>query len=326
MTTTARHVFDGCTPTWCGHGSQPPRLGWLGKIHTNLSDDPLTFARDDVTTRLAVGTSTPRAMRFWATAFGLIQPITPTHWRRSKARPFEPTERGHWLLDQDTGADPWQEDPGTQWLLHWWLLSSGTCPVPTFRYLLADAPFSRFTREEAIRHVRAAADRTGWKDPGRDQISRDITCLLGMYASPLDGRDPDHPRASIEDALLNPFRDMHIVHRDPATGADAFRVHRSAGSAAPRQLVAYACFNHLDRMPLTENSVALSRLASDPSGPGRCFLAPTPVLRAALEDAAGRHPDLLINFVDNQDGGVRLVWSGAPGRAAGRLLNGYYDR
>ena len=73
---------------------------------------------------LGVGKNMVNAMRYWSKAFKLTQ--EHAHGDPSTgARLAAPTWRARWLLDEN-GADPYLEDTGSLWLLHWWLLSART--------------------------------------------------------------------------------------------------------------------------------------------------------------------------------------------------------
>ncbi|MEU9754363.1 DUF4007 family protein [Streptomyces althioticus] len=315
---TGNPPLNGCTPTWAGHGNYPPRYGWLSKTHNALTEDPDTFTRPDTTVRLGVGTSQVRAMRFWSTAFGLARPA-----HRSG---LTPSGRGTWLLDPTSGADPYQEDPATQWLLHWWLLSSDTCPTPTFHYLIADAPLSTYGRTDAVAAVRRATRRIGWKDPGDNLVSRDLTAFLAMYAYEPQTAERGTPEGNrlLEDAAFNPWRALHITLRVPGR-KDVFQVNRHAGKAAPKPLLAYACLDHAARISEGHTHVALSRLHTDPSGPGRVMLADHATLCRALETTAARLPELGLGIDDTAEDGPRLHWTGPADQAAARILADHYD-
>ncbi|MFE7963456.1 DUF4007 family protein [Streptomyces cellulosae] len=318
---TGNPPLNGCTPTWAGHGNYPPRYGWLSKTYNELTADPATFTRPDVTVRLGVGSSQVRAMRFWTTAFGLAAPARGPHQTG-----LTPTGRGTWLLNLDTGADPYQEDPGTQWLLHWWLLSRDACPTPTIHYLIADAPLSTYRRVDAIAAVRRAARRIGWTEPSTDLVSRDLTAFLAMYAHEPNTAERGTPEGNrlLEDAAFNPWRSLHLVLRVPGQ-QDVFQINRHAGKTAPKHVLAYACLDHAARTSGGHTHTAMSRLHTDSSGPGRVMLADHATLYRALETTAARLPELGLDIDDSAEGGPRLHWTGTASEAAQRILADYYD-
>lgn len=310
----------GCLPAFGRHRTYPPRQGWLLKVHTALQDDPHLFHRPDAPVVLGVGSSMVASMRFWARAFGLIQEDG------AGSGAAAPTSRGHWLLDED-GADPYLEDPTSLFLLHWWLLSSTPCSVPGWYYVFAQAGLSTFTRAELRTYIRRAAEQTGWKSPADDTIGRDIACMAAMYA-PQAG-SPDQPRASVEDVLSNPFRDLNLLHTAAPAGrhhgdrSHVLGLNRGAGRLAPDAVLAYACLDHAARIAApAPGSTTLSLLANGPGSPGRVLLIDTRSLRIALERAAHRYPGLSV--VESAADEVLLTYSAPPAVLANEVLAAAY--
>lgn len=312
----------GCVPAFGRHRTYPPRQGWLLKVHTALQNDPHLFRHPDATVILGVGSSMVPSMRFWTGAFGLVQDDA------AGSGAAAPTLRGHWLLDED-GADPYLEDPASLWLLHWWLLSGTPCSVPAWYYLFAQAGLSTFTRAELRSYIRRAAEQTGWKPPADDTIGRDVACMAAMYAPQVGS--PDQPRASVEDVLSNPFRDLNLL-RTAAPGnhhrgdrSYVLGLNRGAGRLAPDAVLAYACLDHTARIAApAPGSTALSLLANGPGSPGRVLLIDTGSLHNALKRAARRYPGLSV--VESAAGEVLVAYSAPPAVLADEVLASAHRR
>ncbi|MGA5442486.1 DUF4007 family protein [Streptomyces griseoincarnatus] len=309
-----------CVPAIGQHHGYPPRFGWLLKAHNALRADPLAFQRPDATVTLGVGSSMVGAIRFWARAFGLIAPT---------AGGAAPTARGHWLLDEEDGADPYLEDHASYWILHWWLLSAERCQVPTWYYLFALGGRSRFTRAELRALVQRAATDSGWRAPADATLARDVSCLVTMYAPTV--ASPDQPRASIEDVLTNPFRDLGVLSTAPQATFDRrdrsheLYVHRTAGHSAPDAVVAYACLSYAARADGGRpGAISLSRLATGTASPGRVLLTDTAFLRKALTRAAQRWG--LFDVVESSAGEDMLAYAEPPSALASRVLAAHYQR
>ncbi len=320
--TDPKAPLAGCARAFGRHRTYPPRQGWLLKTHNALTQDPGTFRRDDAPVVLGVGSSMVPAMRFWAYAFGLIHHLDDGT--------SSPTSRGHWLLDEDQGADPYLEDPRSLWLLHWWLLGDiRPCQVPTWYYLFAEFWRTRTTRAELRQHVRAAAEHTYGTAPADDTITRDIACLVAMYAPTIGSED--QPRAGLEDVLANPFRDLHLIEAGEPSAvyrgdrSQELRIHRWAGRSAPADIVAYACLSYAARAcGPGPGSISIARLAKGPASPGRVLLTKQTHLRGTLERAAGRHPQLAV--AQSALGEDLLAYSGPPQALAEQILADAYRR
>lgn len=305
--------LSGCLPAFGRHRGYPPRYGWLRKVHVALLQDPRAMSRPDATVVLGVGKSMVPAMSFWSQAFGLS---------RREGRHLVPTARAHRLLDDDCGTDTFLDLDVSLWLLHWWLLSASPCHVPSWLYLFGYAPVSRYSRTELQGRLANTAGAAGWKAPASSVLGADIACLVSMYAP------GDHTAATVEDALSNPFRTLHLLDPEPPAGSPGDRshlvtVHRTAGRRCPSSIQAYASLDFAARtFGHTPGSISLSRLGSDPLGPGRLLLTGTAELRRTLHRTAEQHPDLAV--VQSADGEELLVFSSRPDRLAESLLAAAY--
>ncbi|WP_086809709.1 DUF4007 family protein [Streptomyces reticuliscabiei] len=312
--------FSGCVPAFGQHHGYPPRYGWLLKVHEALRADPLAFQRPDVHITLGVGASQVGAMRFWAQAFGLAAP--------SDGRALEPTARGRWLLDED-GADPYLEDVATYWVLHWWLLSAAPCAVPTWHFLIAQPGRFRYTRAELRELVRRTAEDAGWRVPADSTVARDISCLVTMYAPSV--ASPDQPRASIEDVLTNPFRDLGVLGSAPQADLNRrdrsheLSVNRQAGHRAPDAAVAYACLSYATLAAGTNaGGISVPRLATATGSPGRILLTDTTALRKSLKRGTQRWG--LFDVVESSAGEDMLTYTEPPAVLASRVLAAHYQQ
>ncbi|MGW7196158.1 DUF4007 family protein [Streptomyces chryseus] len=303
----------GCLPAYGRHRGYPPRDGWLRKVYLALLQDPSALRRPDATVVLGVGRSMVPAMAFWSQAFGLAA---------RDGRDLVPTDRAHWLLDEEAGADPYLELDSSLWLLHWWLVSSAQCHVPSWRYLFGYSPISRYSRTELQGCLAAAAEADGQKVPARSVLASDIACLVSMHAL------RDRTAASVEDEVSNPFRTLRLLDPEPPASGGADRSHgvavrRAAGRRCSDVVYAYASLDFAARIAgPAPGSISLARLASDPLGPGRLLLTGNEDLRRAVHRVAGRYADLAV--AQSGDGQETLAYSRGPALLAEEILAAAY--
>ncbi|MFD8731490.1 DUF4007 family protein [Streptomyces sp. NPDC059611] len=314
MSSRAPHApLAGCLPAFGRHRGYPPRYGWLRKVYDALLHDPNALRRPDATVVLGVGRSMIPSMVFWAQAFGLAT---------RSGQGMVPTDRAHWLLDDETGADPFLELDASLWLLHWWLVSAEQCHVPSWQYLFGYSPLSRSSRAETQGRLAAAAEAAGFRIPAPSVLTSDIACLVSMYAL------GDRSAANIEDALSNPFRVLQLLDPEPPADRKADRSHlvalrRTAGRSCSATVQTYASLEFAARTGGPEaGSISLARLASDPLGPGRLLLTSTADLRRALRQVARQHGGLAV--VESGDGQETLVYSRPPAQLAQDVLGNAY--
>ncbi len=105
-------------PAFARHETFAPRAGWLPKGFSAANSDHAVFLRDDAATQLGVGKNMARSIRYWAHAFGLLEDAPVARARVFASRP---TDTGLLLMGPD-GRDPFLEDTGSLWYLHWQLV------------------------------------------------------------------------------------------------------------------------------------------------------------------------------------------------------------
>lgn len=317
-------LAEAAEPKFARHETFAPRFGWLHKAYVQVKDDSEIFHREDAPVILGVGRNMVYAMRYWSQAFKLTQEHPhedPTY----RAYVASPTWRARWLLDED-GADPYLEDTGSLWLLHWWLLSAephAKCLAPSWYVMFHLAPFSRVTAAEMVavitRHVRENFDEDRW--PAPESISRDVDCLIKMYA--LDQEFNPLSPGSFEDLLACPFRELGLMEGQGRGRERLWRFTSGSRFNLPAPVLTYACLDYASRFSSKAGTISLARLANEPGGPGRAFRMREPDLAKAIEGLVGEHPHL--NMVEAL-GQRSLAFTAAPQALAWDVLDEHYGR
>ncbi|WP_433358637.1 DUF4007 family protein [Streptosporangium sp. CA-115845] len=275
----AGSLASNCTPAWGRHGSNPPRYGWLGRAYAALVDDPEVFTRNDSTVQLSAGNrNRVLSIRFWMRAFTLTVEDDPAP---GQAPTVVLTERAHWLLNPDTGVDPYLEDPASLWLLHWWLLSLSPCRVPTWYGAFNYQP-TVFSKDSLHQRLGELVTEARWKHPGAKVIGDDISCLVRMYSH--DPSWADEPRARVEDIIDWPFATLRLL-----TIPKAGRLRLSNPCVMPAEVVAYACLEYSRAADPAARAISIARLATDVGGPGRTFRLYSRQLAEYLQRVAETH-------------------------------------
>ena len=308
-------LAEAAEPVFARHETFHPRYGWFRKALHAAAHNSAVFTSPDATVELGVGRNMVKAIRFWGLAAKLIQidPDSPSN----RTSGVVPTAFGKRLFGPDGGWDPYVEDPGTPWLLHWKLLSP-RCLLPVwwvafneFRAVEFDAAELELACESG---VAAAAE---WQGPHHSSLRKDVTALLRTYA-PAERS----ARSSIDDLLDCPMRELGLISRSLATGR--YRFSMGARPTLPSAIVAYAVLDYIACREPRAKTVLLSRMASEHGGPGRAFRLVEVELADALRSAA----ELLSGgrlTVSSPAGAAQLAWRGNPATLADRILDDYYN-
>ena len=172
-------LVDAAKPAFARHETFHPRYGWFRKAHAFVAKDPRIFISNDAPVRIGVGKNMVRAIRFWGLAAKLIEEDPQSSNRRTPS--LVPTSIGRRLFGDD-GWDPYMEDPGTLWLLHWLLMAPFSL-LPVWWLAFNEFHAVEFTEDDLVAAVTAQLDATeGWGVPHPSSVSKDVTALLRTYA------------------------------------------------------------------------------------------------------------------------------------------------
>jgi hypothetical protein len=307
-------VEEACEPAFARHETFHPRYGWLKKAYEGALADPVVFTSENATVQLGVGKNMVRAIRFWGRAARILSDQSEPGVRRGSRS--VPSRIGRALLADD-GWDPYCEDPASLWLLHWWFLAPPSI-LPVWWAAFHDFTAIEFTEEQltefAIDHIRATP---GWQPPHPSSIAKDVSCLLRTYCNaPAAG-----PRTGIDDIWDCPFRDLGLLRSVPGRPR-TFRFVLGSKPTLPPEIVLFAALDFVVRTEAqAPRTITVSRLASEPGGPGRAFRLPEAAFVKALEAAILRAPDAKIA---SPAGVVQLQFETDPVQLATKVLLDYF--
>ena len=245
-----------------------------------------------------------RAIRFWGLAAGLITDESEPRRRRKR---LKPTPFGEQLFGE-SGWDPWMEDPGTLWLIHWRLLRT-PCRLPVWWLAFNEfhpIEFADDTLEGAVfDQLQGTSD---WKSPHRSSLKKDVSALLRTYAPQERTR-----RNGIHDTLDCPLRELGLMERVATPGR--YRFLLGAKPFLPSAVATAAALDFAGQPGGVGKTIAVSRLIHEAGSPGRVFKLTEGELVAALEMTARRTKGLRLTA---STGAHVLSWSGSPRTLAHR--------
>ncbi|MFH9988180.1 DUF4007 family protein [Streptomyces luteogriseus] len=315
-------LAEAAHSSFARHETFAPRFGWLHKAYMQVKNNPEAFLADDAPVQLGVGKNMVYAMRYWSRAFKL----TREHYgddANSRAMLSYPTWEARWLLDED-GADPYLEELGSLWLLHWWLLSSrpgAKSWAPSWYVAFHLAPFSRFTLADLTQVIVRYVNLSFPEGPVEASITKDVDCITKMYvpAQRLKGGAP----GAFEDLLSCPFRELGLLEQVGQRGSSEWEFTSGSRTSLPARIIAYACLDYAARTMRNGGSISLARLANEPGAPGRAFRIRETDIAAALGKVAAEHSELqLVEAVGQRS----LTFASNPFDLAWDVLDEQYDK
>ena len=239
-----------------GHETFPFRTGWLKKGFDALREDGLAFIRDDAVVRLGVGKNMVRSIRFWCLATQMVEEDP----RPAGSKPLRPTHLGIKLLSDD-GWDPYLEDVGSLWLLHW-LLVTNPVRASAWYHVFASYPEPDFTKARLIGFLQSIAEKQQ-QSVSPNSIARDVDCLLRTYV-------PGNVSAGVLDATFDcPLSELELIR--PYDKDGIYHFHVGPKESLPPHVFGFALLQFFRRYGSGRRSLNIQECVYAPGGPGQAF-------------------------------------------------------
>ena len=295
--------------SFSGHETFPFRYTWLKKAVDAVDRDGCAFHADDAMVRFGVGKNMVSSIRHWGIVTGMLSEAPGP--RGGRVRQLQVTKLGRSLLADD-GWDPFLEDPGTLWLLHWQIASRPE-GATTWWWVFNQFPGTVFTRGELLDALQTLGSQRGWTRVTEASLKRDIDVFLRTYA-------PQGRRNTVlEDTLDCPLAELGVIR---ASSRDqTYALVRSDHETLPDEIFAWALAEHLARRASRSQTVTLEDLSFGDGAPGRVFCLDEPGLLGRLDRIEALTEG---GVVFDETAGLKQVYvHRAPDPA--RLLHRYYD-
>ena len=244
---------------YSGHESFPLRFTWLTKAVRKCESIKLSdlFARDDAVVHLGVGKNMVRSIRFWAVNTGMLEPIDSA----GRATRYRPSVLGSLLFGSE-GYDPFMEDPGTIWLLHWQLATKRH--LGTWFWVFNELREVEFQKSAIVRELLRTIKLRSGKQVAEETLERDVDCLLRTYVP----SDPDK-RFSREELLDCPLTELGLIRRSGER--DTFSFLRGSHESLSLPVFAYALLAFWNALAPKSHTIRFDQIAFLPGSPGQVF-------------------------------------------------------
>lgn len=205
-------------PIFSGHESFACKSHWLKRGYDFVRSEN-NFNDEDAVVRLGVGKNMVASIKFWLKAIGLLKDAGLV-------------ALANHLFDDDNGKDPYLEDIGTLWLLHFLLIQTDYATI--YKTTFVDYHRQRNIIEKSklqnyIKHI--CFDETGYKNLYNDNtVKRDIGVMLHNYCAKNGGN------VNIEDSN-SLFAPLNLICE---TEKNTYRFNYDTRSDVPSLIFLYA--------------------------------------------------------------------------------------
>lgn len=283
--------------SFSGHDSFQCRQLWLKKGY-DYCKQGFDFNAEDAVAKLGVGKNMVTAIRYWLKAFG----ITLND---------QVTEFGDMIFNDNDGLDPYLEDEGTLWLLHYQLVNLNI--ASTYNIVFTEFRMKKieFNKEDFVKHVSLRFQNEGLSTPNAKTIGDDFDVMKKLYLSG-------------EDDLINPeegyagvLAELQLLKSFGKGKNEFYCIENGERPNLPWQIVFY-CILINKRFG---NSININSLQYDLDAPGVVFSLSKVGLLDKIEEAAKKVKSLVFS----DQAGIKEVQF-KKSIDPFLLLKGYYEK
>lgn len=234
-----------------GHESFPFRLGWIRK-GVSAAVDVNAFNADDAVVRLGVGKNMVRAIRTWCLATQMLD--EGAYIGASRTRALNPSPVADILFSRN--GDPYLEDPGSLWLLHW-LLVTNPDRLSLWRIAFMCSRENEFTKEDLLSLAEQQAQKSG-QTIESNAGSRDADVFVRTYVASKSARS--------EEDFSCPLTELGLIS---AGSSERYSFVVGPKRTLPDEIFGFAFLQFLRSKESRECS--LSDATYFPGSPGQAF-------------------------------------------------------
>lgn len=287
------------TLTFSGHDTFHCRQFWLKKAFDFQSSNK-RFNDDEASLELGVGKNMVTAIRYWSRCFQMIDDEN------------KPSQLANNLL-RDGGWDPYLEDHGSLWLLHWLLITSENASTFTiiFNELIKERP--EFTADNFIQVVNR---KDG--EYNKNTLAKDFTVFYRTYFADFKSNDLEEGFTGIltELNILKQIRKSFIDKDGKAKAKDVWLLDRSVRNEIPLHILLFGILSNHPK----DRSISFEDLYNGKNEIGSVFALSKEGLTIALECMSN---ELAYGIVFSNEAGIRELQF-KNDLNAGQILEDYY--
>jgi len=263
--------------TFSGHETFQCRNLWLKKGY-DFVNNKKSFNDDDAVVELGVGKNMVSSIRFWMKAFNILTSND------------ELTELAHKLLADD-GYDPYMEDEGTLWLLHYHLVKKGFASSYSIVFNELRREKIEFTKDNFISYVKRKSETEKSFTVNEKTLLEDFSVLTKMYlrAEP-NGKD---------DSFFGLLTELDLIKCFNKGREEFYIIENSERAEIPDEIILYAILENEN----FDLSISLNTIEQNHNSVGTVFAINKPALQSKIESLTTKFP----NIVFNDSAGIKEI-------------------
>ena len=267
-----------------GHDTFIVRSFWPKKGY-DFVDKGFRFSSDDAVTELGVGKNMVSSIQFWMKALGLLDDDNTTL-----------TEFAKFVFD-DKGVDPFLEDIGSIWLLHYYLVKTEYSSIYSLIFNELRKERAVFNRNQLSSFIKRKYAEAGDNSLNQNTIDKDINVFTRLY----NKVDFQSLTKDFEDEVSSLMIELELIassiEDEVKEGSNKrekvewFYLHGDNRPSLPPEILLFAI---LDNFKGAKN-IGLKRLEIEPNSPGMVFLLSKDALYKQLKQLENIYPGIIVS-------------------------------
>ena len=302
-----------------GHDTFPLRYGWLFKAVNHLnSGGKLQTSKEEETQqaiiKLGVGKNMVNAIRYWAESAGLL-----SSKKTQSSVSYYTSDNGNYLFNAENGKDPYLEQIGSIWLVHFWLCFNQS-EMTAYRYFFNVFNGEFFEKQILLAHMSEDIAKliSGDSALNESTLQKDIDTFLNTYCKKLKLKS----KSADEEQFNSPLSELNLIKDN---GKNYYLSNLNEKNELPVEVFIYALLKFVQKESKISKvtTVNFKSLLLDPSSPGRIFRLSEKGLGAKLDEAQ-KYSENKISWIDSM--GLRQISvSYEYIEVELKVLNSYYE-
>jgi len=298
VTTNIKYTFSGHETFACRHL-------WLKKGYDYMVSGK-SFRDEDAVVRLGVGKNMVGAIRYWMKAFNIL------------TSDDQITEFGHKLLAND-GWDPYLEDQGSLWLLHYYLVKTNYASI----YNIIFGSFRRektlFNKDSFISYLHKWNENSDLGNLNDNTLASDFGVFARMYSG-----FAENDGGNLEELNSKFFSELNLLNtnkvpteNDTSKFEDRYQIVEKDQTELPEHILLYAILDRFtDRI-----SISIREIETDINSPFLIFCLTNKGLVQKINEIAETYRDIIYN----DQAGVKEIQF-KQSHVPFNILNDYYAK
>ena len=247
---------------------------------------------------LGVGKNMVRAIHFWSRAFGLLESSD------------QYTKIAKYIFKTRDGKDPYLEDVGTIWLLHFMLVTSEVASIYHLVFNFFRKTRLEFDKEQLLSYLESQCQLNQQKY-SVNSLKKDISVFLRNYQVPEKSK-------SIESDFMCILHELELIDRVGKAGYNlTYRIDSKERKTLPAKIV-LACI----LLRHENTTITFNELLTSVNSVGSVFSVNSKYLMDCIDQFCAAYPN---NLVYKDDAGVQVLQV-KEGLDLFTVLNDYYGK